>query len=166
MNHDALTAMIKERIARIGALRAEIDGINREINVLQEAVARGKNASGSSTVRAPRDGRRERALKPMWRDVLRFVASDGDVGIDDVMAWAELHGHPVKRSTVRSQMAIYADRGWVQRRSSGRYCLTDQGKIKCGLESKTPDAEPSGVAVADEVGASSIESQIGNPPSD
>ena len=137
MKHDALRQMIDERSARRDKLRSQLEAIDLEIRVLQEANARiggapaplGKSRSG----RAPRGESRDRALKGSWTLALRFIGKAENVSLDDIMRWSDAEGIGIKRNTLRSQLSIYSERGWVERVSDGVYRLTASGAVKCGF---------------------------------
>lgn len=129
----AIRVMINERLDRRRALLSEVDLLDREVRVLEEALDK-LSGSKVSTDRTDKSVvRRHRALSRVWRDALCFIASEGEAGLDDLAAWAELNQHGIRRTTLRSQMAIYTSRGWVERVASGRFRLTKDGAQKCGI---------------------------------
>ena len=69
------------------------------------------------------------------------------------MDWSVAEGAGFQRNTLRSQMSIYTDRGWLERVGDGLYRLTDEGAAKCQYvhEAKNDEAD----AAATDVGLSS-----------
>jgi hypothetical protein len=149
MNHDALRQMIDERIARREKLKSQLDAVELEIRVLQEAIARlggvAAPAGDPRSRRAARGESRDRALKDIWVLALRFIGKADRASLDDIMQWSDADNIGIKRNTLRSQLSIYAERGWVERVSDGVYRLTASGAAKCGF---VPEAKNDEVALA------------------
>lgn len=150
MNTDALRHMIDERIARREKFRAQLDALDVEIRVLQEAAARiGGAVLPTASERERRAGRgegRERALKAEWALALQFIGQAETASLDAIMKWSDAEGAGIKRNTLRSQLSIYAERGWVERVGDGVYRLTNDGAAKCGLDRQAgnDEAAPAG----------------------
>ena len=158
MSTDALRQMIDERTARRDKLRSQLDALDLEIRVLQEAATRigGGMAARAPEPRSRRAGRgevRDRALKTEWALVLQFIGERGPASLNAIMDWSEAEGAGIKRNTLRSQLSIYAERGWVERVADGVYRLTADGAAKSGFVAETRNDEAD--AAATDVGLSS-----------
>ena len=129
---------------------------------LEQAAARLNGAIQPTIQRRTRnadDGEgRQRALKPEWASALQHIGRQGKSSLDDMMKWSDDEGAGIKRNTLRSQMSIYADRGWVVRVTDGIYRLTDEGMAKCGL---LPKAKNDG---GDLIGSQVAPSSDGDSP--
>lgn len=138
MNPDALRQMIDERAARRDKLRSQIEALELEIRVLQEAAARVTGATVPAVERRTRRSVgaevRDRALKREWASALQFIGRSGTATLDDIMSWSAAEGAGIKRNTLRSQLSIYTERGWVERVADGVYSLTPEGAAKCDFE--------------------------------
>jgi hypothetical protein len=145
MSTDALRQMIDERTARRDKLRSQIDALELEIRVLQEAAARINGAALSMPEMRPRrparGESRDRALKAEWALALQFIGQSGTASLNDIMSWSDAEGAGIKRNTLRSQLSIYAERGWVKRVADGVYRLTDDGAAKCGFVTEARNDE-------------------------
>ena len=104
-------------------------------------VARDRQSGGH----APGDGRRP--ISEQWRGILKATADiyPQAVSLDDIQVIAERLGTPTNRNTLRSQVAIYTDRGLMERVSQGHYRLTSLGAAQVGATLPAtigPDAPP------------------------
>ena len=157
MQNDALRQMIAERQSRRDKLRGQLDALELELKVLNEVLVRIGSERPNSTEKRARSvsdqDSKERALKSVWAATLRHIGQLGKASLDALMAWSDLEGMGIKRNTLRSQMSIYGDRGWVERVSDGVYRLTDEGAVKCGFirEARNDEAD----AAATDIGPSS-----------
>ena len=80
------------------------------------------------------DGRR--GFSSRWRNLLASMGPiyPGDMSLDDLEAKAAELGAPTNRNTLRSQMSIYADQGFVERTAKGHYRLTPAGGAAVHIE--------------------------------
>ena len=95
-----------------------------------------------------RGRKRERQLQPQWVDMLRMIGEQETATLDDMEAYGELMGYNIKRNTLRSQVSIYANHGWLERVAQGEFRLTKLGEAKCGFVKKSE------APIGDAVGAS------------
>lgn len=148
-----LSAKRHERVR----LRRSLEIVEAEIRAYEDAW-RLVNAPVAET--APEDAnegeRRERALAPQWADMLRFIGERGKASLNDLMAYAADKEHGINRNTLRSQVSIYSERGWLDRVEVGTFRLTEAGAAKCGFD-------PALVFVVPGDGTASVKSELTEP---
>ncbi len=149
--------MVQERQTRRDKLRGQLEAVDAEIRVLQEALARMGGEQPAPTKRPkpqPSAGStRERALNETWRDALCFIGATEPASLDAIMAWSDANNKGIKRNTLRSQTSIYVERGWLTRMSEGVFGLTAEGAAKCGFAGRPRNDEAD--AAGTDVGLSS-----------
>lgn len=123
--------MIREREGRRDKLRAQADMLDAEIKVLKEALNR---SQGQPSKRAS-TGKRDRPLNQTWTDVLKFIGSTGETSLDQIYHYAQTKSYEIRKDTIRAQMALYVNRGWLERVTDGVFKLTEAGQEKCGYVS-------------------------------
>lgn len=145
---DVLSEMLSERERQRENLAAKLAAVDAEIRVLREA----QDRMAGNAPPMPRQGVAPsgdgRALKPMWADVLCFIGSQEAATLDDIMAYIERKELPIQRNTLRSQVSIYTNRGWLERLGTAQFRLTMPGAAKCGYAENNEgpaEAEPSEV---------------------
>jgi len=120
MANDVFEDMIREREQRMELLKAEI-------KVLREAQSLSQGSKPSKT-----GSTRERALKPMWADILYRIGNTSENKLDDIQTYADLRGYKINPHTMRGQLAVYVKSGLLNRISPGVFSLTMAGAEKCG----------------------------------
>ena len=126
---ETLDKMLEDHNARAEQLREQLDALTREIHVLQAArAALAHDHSSAST------SRRSRTLKREWAMLLEYISEVGKASLDDSERFFCSKGIDVNRNTLRSQMALYANEGWLRRIEKGVFQLTSDGAAKIGLD--------------------------------
>lgn len=147
-------ALIIEAEERLGDLEAKANSARVELQTLHRVraalVGEPLGAAEGEIYRSAVTGRRRpRALSETWQQLLRFVGSRPSETAEIDELWQEIRRSSldVSRNTLRSQLSVYADRGYLERVSAGTYRLTDMGRRACGL-SKTNGQDVGSRAVA------------------
>jgi hypothetical protein len=139
-----IAAKIKDaelKIVRLEQQLAELRIFKRGLEAALSAVT--PDSSGAATKSSDSGG--GRGLSQAWREILRFIGSDGKT-IDDVVKFARDRGTPVERNNVRSQVSNMVNKsGLLERLGSGVFRLTEKGALACGAaEEEGPSASTDG----------------------
>ena len=150
---DALTIKIAECRselddvdARLAMLTVERVRIETKLGAFEEALrivqAEGKPQSKRSTSSSPEGIGRK--LRPEWIDVLSHFGKvhPAPFNIDDIEEYVRGAGYPYTRGNIRSQMAQYHSRTFVERVGDGVFRLTERGFLAVGLDASTLSAPP------------------------
>lgn len=155
-----MTPIPNVALRRMEAKRRELDEARSRV-VLLEAELRGwedaAQAFGFNQVRAAPEseavkpeahsGRRKRGLNARSKATLAGMAKDypKDLSFDEIEQHSERAGFPVERATLRSQMALYANMGFVERIGSGRFRITLAGAEAADVTLPPPSDQAEGV---------------------
>ena len=151
MNHPAnpVDGLVDAKRQAIAEAERALDRLHIELATLEQA----RNAVAPLTkrrgVRQKGNGRRGRSLSEVWKKVLQAIGARGDAGAtnDEVVAFCTASGITVQRHTLRSQLANYVRRGWLDRPNEGKVRLTPAGaKIAGAPANRDKDAPLSGGA--------------------
>jgi hypothetical protein len=126
------------------ALRAEITAYEKVCAILsgQEHVA------GAESARPNGSSRRQRPISETWRKVFSWIGKQLYAPeTEDIFKYTETEGLNVNRNTLRSQLSVYTNQGWLERDGAG-YRLSAHGRASL---SRSPH-EASGPAPDDSPG--------------
>jgi hypothetical protein len=139
---DKLISDAREKIARV---EREFFRVERELERARDQLATlemARKAVGdlAAPSRSPRRngrqqraGRRTRALSEGWQKVLRAIGREGESDLDRIVGYCTEAGLEIERQTLRSQMANYVKRGYLDRPREGVFRLTTEGGKAAGL---------------------------------
>jgi hypothetical protein len=171
---------------RVAVKQQELDGLLRRIDVLKaevrtweeafaliagEALDQAAPSVQEQTHTAAGVRRRKRKLTDHWQSLLRGMATDPtrrEWSLGDMESLAARLGFALQRNTLRSQMSIYADRGFVRRVSGGVYEVTAAGAAEVGAtlsknDEPSPERANGSVVGEDDDAATSSPSLWHNP---
>jgi hypothetical protein len=122
----------------IELLRVEIATYEDALSLVELTRADSQSArtrSRQTAVSTNQRVRRERGISPSWRTILERVGRNGPqpVDLDDIARFARDAGLDVSSANLRSQMASYNKRGWLERVRPGRYKLSPAGQQIVGV---------------------------------
>ena len=125
---EMLDKMLDEHHARANQLSEQLDAVRVQISALETA----RNAL-ARPLRDKWAKKRSRTLKREWAELLRHIGEAGKVSLDDSEDYLRSNNIDVNRNTLRSQMALYANEGWLRRVDKGVFELTGEGAAKVGF---------------------------------
>lgn len=165
---DTLTHKINVRQAALQELESTTQRLKDELQRLEmkrlvvEAELRAYEDVAATlpvrTRRSRRDTDRplQRRLSQTWTFILRGLgrAYPDTLNGEQIREVAEAGGYDVTPENVRSQMALYVNKGLVERTGPGEYRLTQIGaeELNITLDRKAPGEEPSASQVEGEAG--------------
>lgn len=121
---EGLDRILEEYRQHASELRRQLDSVSQRIHAIEAA----REALAHQQDVAPKT--RSRTLKADWADLLRHIGEVGGASLDDSERYLRSKNVAVNRNTLRSQMALYANSGWVRRIRKGVFELTAQGLKK------------------------------------
>lgn len=144
---DVHAQMIEEREAKLEKLKAQVDVLTAEIKVLKEAQSLVQ--TGEPPKKKKRT-KRDRPLNEKWVDVLTFISVSGEASLDEIKQHVDRKGLSISNGSLRSQLAGYANKGWVERSSPGVFFLTEAGAEKIGLDiqNEAPTGATEGASIS------------------
>lgn len=133
---DKLIAEARDRLAKAEReaqdARIEIAALEKAKAVIGQPATAGRHRNDQ-----PRTTRRRnRALSEGWRDVLVAIGRDeAGATLDQIHNYCRDVGLNIERQTLRSQMANYVRRGYLERPQEGVFSLTEAGNEAAGIVS-------------------------------
>ena len=142
-NIDAIVSKLARKRSELAQLEKKRQVLMVEIGTYEDALrllgsdqAVYDSQSSASRRRSSVPSKRRRGLSGGWQKIIRTLATDYASGFnyDDLTLVGEYVDHPVRRNTARSQMAIYAGDGYVEKIDDGIFTVTATGREAVGLE--------------------------------
>lgn len=126
-----LLARISDRRRRLTELERERLVLEAELRAYEDALAltRGPDVILSNPPYSTRRSQtRSRSLSEQWKNILVGMHSLGrPASVEDIVELGRRAGSELSEGNVRSQMALYVERGYVQRPSPGSYVVSEKG---------------------------------------
>lgn len=136
-----------ENQAREAGRQAEL--LHQRIAGIQEAIeVLGPKSEDTQTVaqEAPRAAlfvrKRSRRLSGSWQQIMQLVDGRGSFNYEALAEAAEIADHAVGRDTLRSQMSLYKQTGFVEAAGDGKFRLTESGRRAAGITTFTEGDNP------------------------
>lgn len=150
MIRDRLTQRIQERRDQLEELDRQRLVLTAEIRAYEDALEMVPTASSASS--GANDARKPRRSSANWNAAMAALSAEPirAFDIDEVLAVTKEHGFEPTRGNVRSQMAAYVARNWVEREGDGIFKVTGAGRNtflhdaapEIQAEEEGPETEP------------------------